>query len=159
MPRPFSNTTGFQNTASGAFALFNNTTGAGNTATGYEALFSNTGSVNTAIVDQALLNNTTGSDNIALGFGAGTNVTTADGVICIGADGANVSNSCFIGQIRGVTTQNADAIPVLIDSAGQLGTVSSSRRFKKEIKPMDKTSEAIMVLKPGRPNPEGECAD
>src|SRR5439155_18443535 len=41
-----------------------------------------------------------------------------------------------------------DAIPVLIDSAGQLGTVSSSRRFKKEIKPMDQTSEAILGLKP-----------
>ena len=49
-----------------------------------------------------------------------------------------MSNSCFIGHIRGVTTANADAIPVLIDSEGQLGTLSSSRRFKKEIKPMDK---------------------
>jgi hypothetical protein len=42
----------------------------------------------------------------------------------------------------------ANAIPVLIDSAGQLGTTSSSRRFKKEIKPMDKASEAILTLKP-----------
>jgi Chaperone of endosialidase len=33
-------------------------------------------------------------------------------------------------------------------SAGQLGTVSSSQRFKNEIKPMDKTSEAILALKP-----------
>jgi septal ring factor EnvC (AmiA/AmiB activator) len=47
-----------------------------------------------------------------------------------------------------VTTQNADAVPVFIDSAGQLGTASSSRRFKKEIKPMDQTSEAILALKP-----------
>jgi hypothetical protein len=62
--------------------------------------------------------------------------------------GADVSNTCFIGNIRGVTTQNGDAIPVLIDSADQLGTVSSSRRFKKEIKPMEKTSESIMALKP-----------
>jgi hypothetical protein len=72
----------------------------------------------------------------------------ANNVICIGADGADVSNSCFIGNIRGVTTQNGDAIPVLIDSAGQLGTMSSSHRFKKEIKPMDKASEAILALKP-----------
>jgi len=36
----------------------------------------------------------------------------------------------------------------LIDSAGQLGTASSSRRFKKEIKLMDQTSEAILALKP-----------
>src|SRR5437773_7123919 len=40
------------------------------------------------------------------------------------------------------------AIPVLIDTVGQLGTASSSRRFKKEIKPMDQTSEAIHALKP-----------
>jgi hypothetical protein len=59
-----------------------------------------------------------------------------------------VSDSCFIGNIRGVTTANADAISVVIDSAGQLGTLSSSRRFKKEIKPMAKTSEAILALKP-----------
>jgi hypothetical protein len=37
---------------------------------------------------------------------------------------------------------------VLIDSEGQLGTVSSSARFKKEIKPMDTASEAILALKP-----------
>jgi trimeric autotransporter adhesin len=37
---------------------------------------------------------------------------------------------------------------VVIDSAGQLGTASSSTRFKKEIKPMDNASEAILALKP-----------
>jgi uncharacterized coiled-coil protein SlyX len=62
--------------------------------------------------------------------------------------GDNVSNSCFIGNIRGVQTQNANAVPVLIDSAGQLGTASSSRRFKKEIQPIDKASESILALKP-----------
>jgi hypothetical protein len=36
----------------------------------------------------------------------------------------------------------------LIDSAGQLGTTSSSRRFKKEIKPMNNASEALLGLKP-----------
>ena len=55
----------------------------------------------------------------------------------------NLSNG-----IRGVTTGNGDAIPVLIDSADQLGTASSSARFKKEIKPMDKASEAVLALKP-----------
>jgi Chaperone of endosialidase len=78
-------------------------------------------------------------------------VTTANNVICIGSNnvfGANVSNTCFIDNIRGVTTQNANAIPVLIDPAGQLGTMSSSRRFKDDIKPMDKASEAVLALKP-----------
>jgi hypothetical protein len=147
----YNNTTGNQNTANGFNALYSNTTGSGNTANGWEALSNNTtGSVNTANGWEALPNNTTGSDNIAVGDDAGFNVTTADSVICIGnhTGGANVSNSCFIGQIRGVTTQNNNAIPVLIDSAGQLGTASSSRRYKKEIKPMEQASEAILALKP-----------
>jgi hypothetical protein len=54
----------------------------------------------------------------------------------------------FIAGIRGVTTGINDAINIVIDSAGQLGTLSSSRRFKKEIKPMDQASEAILALKP-----------
>jgi hypothetical protein len=38
-------------------------------------------------------------------------------------------------------------LPLLADVV-HLGTVSSSRRFKNEIKPMDKASEAILALKP-----------
>jgi len=162
----FSNTEGEDNTANGFKALLNNTSGGGNTANGYEALLNNTagsgntaigylalsrnstGGGNTAMGNGALFFNTTGSGNTALGGAAGNGVTTADGVIAIGTGGANVSNSCFIGNIRGTTTANANAIPVLIDSAGQLGTASSSRRFKKEIKPMDQTSEGILGLKP-----------
>jgi hypothetical protein len=145
------NTTGGFNTANGVAALFNNTTGSANTASGVDALLSNTtGDSNTASGDAALFNNTTGIGNTALGFGAGSGVTTASNVICIGANvtGANLSNSCFIGNIRDVTTAMGDAIPVVIDSAGQLGTTSSSQRFKKEIKPMDQASEAILALKP-----------
>jgi len=147
----FSNTTAGENTANGNRALFSNTTGVVNTANGYAALANNTtGSVNTAIGAAALATNTTGGSNVALGFNAGLNVTTANNVICIGANvsGANVGNTCYIGNIRGVATQNADAVPVLIDSAGQLGTMSSSRRFKKEIEPMGKTSESLLALKP-----------
>jgi len=144
------NDTGANNTAVGSKALLSNTNGNGNTANGVEALFANTtGNANTAIGVRALLNST-GSGNTALGFQAGSGVTTASNVIVIGATagGANVSNSCFIGQIRGVTTANADAIPVLIDSNGQLGTASSSRRFKNEINPMDQASQVILGLKP-----------
>ena len=159
------NVDGGFNTAVGTGALSSNTIGNGNTATGYHALLSNSGEANTANGFQALLSNTTGgnntaigtsaldanttgNENTALGAAAGFGITTANSVICIGTGGANVSNSCFIGHIRGVTTANANAIPVLIDSAGQLGTVSSSRRFKHEIEAMDNASEVIHALKP-----------
>jgi len=144
----FSNTEGVVNTASGAAALSSNTTGSNNTAYGEEALENSNNNHNTAVGSSALRSNTTGSVNTALGSFAGINVTTADHVICIGINGENVSNSCFIGNIREVTTAQPNAIPVLIDSAGQLGTTSSSRRFKKEIQPMDKASESLLALKP-----------
>lgn len=144
----FNNTTGNQNTANGANALLSNSTGSFNTANGYQALAGNTtGDENTAIGINALFSNTTGTGNSALGFGAGGAVTTANNVICIGSDGANVDNSCFISNIFGVTTQGT-AIPVVIDTLGQLGTMSSSARFKKEIKSMDKVSESVLALKP-----------
>jgi trimeric autotransporter adhesin len=38
--------------------------------------------------------------------------------------------------------------PVTIDSSGQLGVAPSSRRFKQEIKPLDKASETVLSLKP-----------
>ena len=143
------NTTGRDNTANGVQALNSNTTDGGNTANGDIALFNNTtGGDNTADGTGALQNNTTGGANTALGAGAGLGVFTASHVIAIGTNGADVSDSCFIGNIRGVRTANADAISVVIDSAGQLGTLSSSRRFKKEIKPMDSASKSILALKP-----------
>ena len=144
----FSNTIGTENTAVGDEALHDNTVGFRNTASGQDALFNNTtGADNTANGVAALALNTTGSSNIALGFLAGNGVTTANDVIAIGTSGANVSNSCFIGNIFGVTV-GLSGIPVVIDSTGQLGTIVSSKRFKKEIQPMDKASEAILGLKP-----------
>jgi hypothetical protein len=161
-----SNTANGGNTAIGYFALQSNTTGITNTAVGDQALYSHTtGDGNMAVGDFALYHHSTGYNNIALGFGAGGALTTGDDNIDIGNGGvAGESNTMRIGQtlsyggsgqtrtfiaaIRGVTTGNADAIPVVIDSAGQLGTMSSSRRFKKEIKAMDKTSQAILALKP-----------
>ena len=140
---------GFGNTANGAFALFSDTDGDFNTAIGDDALFHNTiGGNNTAVGDAALSQNTTGSGNIALGVEAGTNITTANNVIAVGHPGANADNSCFIGHIRDAVVA-PDAGPVLIDSAGKLGTTTgSSRRFKQDIQPIDKASEAILALKP-----------
>ena len=144
----FSNSTGFFNTAVGSYALRDNI-GDANTAVGFSALPNNTTGVgNTAVGDSALDSNTTGSGNTALGADAGVGVSIASSVICIDTAGADVDNSCFIGHIRDVQTANADAIPVLIDSVGQLGTASSSAKFKKEIQPMGTASEAILALKP-----------
>jgi len=143
------NIDGNANTANGLSALLNNTTGNGNTSHGYRALVENTtGSGNTAVGASALTANTTGSSNIALGSTAGINVVSASNVICIGAQvsGANVSNSCYIGQIFGVTSSGGTA--VFINGSGKLGTTTSSRRFKEEIKPMERASEALFALKP-----------
>jgi hypothetical protein len=143
----FSNTIGSSNTATGSQALFRNTEGESNTANGVQALFNNTaGSNNTANGMLALARNRTGSGNTALGFEAGIGVTTADNAICIGATGANVSNSCYIGQIFGATSSGG--IAVFVNGNGKLGTATSSRRFKEEIKPMERASEALLALRP-----------
>ncbi len=141
------NTAGIGNTATGAVALLENTSGGNNTANGDNALNSNTaGNGNTAIGVSALPNNTVGNLNTALGAGAGGSVLTASNVICIGAAGQNVSNTFYIGNI--FNTTSSGGIAVFINSDGQLGTTTSSRRFKDEIKPMDKASEALFALKP-----------
>src|SRR6266545_4528506 len=142
------NTTGGGNTATGESALYSNAEGDGNTANGVGALFSNTtGGDNTAIGYEALFNST-GVNNIALGVLAGDNVTTADNVIAIGHPGANVSGSCYIGNIFGAPVDPGSAVYVVVDSNGKLGTIASSKRFKEEIQPMDKASEALLSLKP-----------
>jgi trimeric autotransporter adhesin len=161
-----SNTTGVDNTASGFNALFGNTTGNSNTADGDSALALNgTGDQNTGLGVSALGNNVMGDRNTAvgafaltqatsnlntaLGFDAGLNVTTAGNVICIGANvaGANVSDSCFIGNVYQKQV-GADSLPVRVDSFGKLGTEISSRRFKWQIKSMASASETILALKP-----------
>jgi hypothetical protein len=164
------NQTGSENTAVGTSALATNT-GDFNTVIGSAALvFNSDGSFNTAIGRNALYSHTTGSGNIAVGETAGRIHETGDQNIYIGNLGVatesntiRIGNSCvdcgpggstgphtatFIAGIRDTATANADGVAVVIDSAGQLGTVSSSERFKKEIKPMDKTSEAVLSLRP-----------
>src|SRR5947208_7803401 len=140
----FSNSAGNGNTAIGDSALFSNTTAGANTAAGFEALFSNVNGISNTAVGGDALRNSTGNANIALGEGAGGNVTTASNAICIGTDGNNVSDSCYIGNIF-ISTVNDSA--VFINSNGRLGIATSSRRFKEEIKPMDKASEALLALK------------
>jgi Chaperone of endosialidase len=142
---------GALNSAFGYQALFNNTDGGGNTAIGLQALVGNTvGSGNVAIGNNAL-SNSTGNNNVALGFNGGAAVTTANNVISIGAFGANMDNSCFIGNIYSNVQPivGTDPDSVTINSSGRLGRGNvSSRRYKHDIKPMDKASEALYALKP-----------
>ena len=142
------NISGPTNTATGAFALFNNTIGDGNTAIGANALSSNTTTNgNTAIGSFALLNST-GAGNMAIGYGAGSNVSTANGVICIGHNGQNVTATTWIESVYGATTQSGTTAPVIVSDDGQLGTIASSERFKKDIATMDNASKAILSLRP-----------
>ena len=101
--------------------------------------------------------NTTGNKNIALGITAGQNLTTGDNNIDIGNGGvAAEANTIRIGDaahtrtfIAGISGANiGKGVVVEVDASGQLGARASSRRFKQEIKPMDKASEAILALKP-----------
>ncbi len=155
----FSNTNGSFNTASGIDALSSNTLGSSNTASGYRVLrFNTTGIRNTAFGANALFANTTGDENIGIGEDAGASWTTGDRNIAIGNGGSpgeslttrigSSQTRAFIAGIRGVTTGLANAIPVLIDSNGQLGTASSSGRFKKEIRDMGDLTERLLELRP-----------
>ncbi len=68
------------------------------------------------------------------------------GVIRIGASGSQTS--FFAAGVSGTTTGLSGAVPVVIDSNGQLGTVSSSRRYKEDIQDMGEASSGLLRLRP-----------
>lgn len=149
-------TTGSRNTAIGASALSQLTTGSFNVGIG-EGVGVDVGA-GTGLV--------TGSRNLLIGTQAGDNFTNAESdnvhMGNAGVTGENNTmrlggttgtgnfqqNRCFIAGIRGITTGVNDAIAVLIDSAGQLGTVSSSARYKDNIVDMGSVSEGVYNLRP-----------
>ena len=172
-----SNTIGSFDTAVGNGALVGNTSGSRNTALGFQALANGNGTENTAVGSHARVGfggggtgNTAvgfaalffgnGSLNTAMGRHAGYNLTGGDSNnIDIGANVEGVageSNTIRIGNtdiadtfISGISgTTVASGAAVLVDSDGHLGTVTSSKRFKEEITPMNKTSEEIFSLQP-----------
>jgi hypothetical protein len=154
------NRRGNQNTGTGVLALessrFDN--GPENTAYGYRALGDNNGSRNTAIGWNALKNVFEGIENISLGHSAGRDLSNSGSFdIDIGNRGIAGDNRVvrigdtdqvrtFIAGVSGRTVPNGLAVHV--NAAGQLGTAPSSERFKDDIKPMGKASEAIFALKP-----------
>jgi hypothetical protein len=149
---------GGANTASGELALALNTTGNSNTANGEYALYNNTtGNDNTANGDYALFNNITGKSNIGLGYNAGNKIVTGSNNINIGGSGPsdgsntirighnNTQSATFIAGISGTTISGAD---VVISSTGQLGVVTSSARYKRDIRDMGGASAGLMRLRP-----------
>jgi hypothetical protein len=159
------NTGGANNTAIGSVALLRNSDGGDNTATGWAALKNNdSGSSNTATGFQSLVF-TTGSGNIGLGFDAGLNLTTGSNNIDIGNEGVAAESgiirigtsvafngygpqtAVYIAGISGATTGLAGSA-VVVDANGQLGTISSSRRYKEHIEPMANASERLLKLRP-----------
>ncbi len=170
----FNNSTGSDNIAIGRGALYGNKTASQSTACGYKALNTSTGTANTAfgfqslladttgsnnvaIGNSALANNISGTNNIAVGNSAGSHLTTGGSNIDIGNAGlatdsnitrigSGVTVGCYINGITGVTVSGG--VGVIIDSTGHLGTMTSSARYKDNIEPMKKASEALLSLEP-----------
>jgi hypothetical protein len=140
------------NNAIGYQALESNQTGADNQAFGFRALQSNTvGDFNNAVGWHALILST-GSFNTAIGDFAGGALAHGSGNVYIGASVGGLATEDNHTYIRNINTTNvngggADFVTVNLAS-GLLGHLSSSRRYKEDIKPMDKASEVLYQLKP-----------
>src|SRR5436190_2901530 len=173
-----SNTVGTRNVAVGAAALDRLTSGEMNTAVGNVSLEQGVSvSFNTALGRHAL-GRTQGDQNTGLGFFAGWNLSDDGtnniyignaGPVPIGTEtntirlGTQTGTIVTVGNppfeshpmplhkatfIAGISGTALNGTPVLINANGRLGTAPSSARFKEDIKPMDKSSEAILALKP-----------
>jgi len=172
------NTTGRRNTAVGGYSISSNYTGQYNTAVGYRSLNdSEVGEGNVAVgyraldaLDHATIthNNTavgrdalgalhTGSLNIALGMDAGSALT--NGISNVYISNPGVANESFTIRIGGVLqaaayiegihgTTVASGTAVYIKSDGQLGTTTSSARFKTGIADLGSRSAVLYDLRP-----------
>jgi hypothetical protein len=159
------NVSGNRNVAVGQGALGNNT-GSGNVAVGFGTLIKNRSSGNSsqalgfvALFNQrdgiynngfgrnALYSNVTGDNNTAMGDGAGFNIT-GNGNVDIGAGIGGVVGENNTTRIRNIYSSLASGRAVYVNSDNKIGALPSSRRYKEEIKPMDKASEPLFALNP-----------
>jgi hypothetical protein len=172
-----SNTTGADNSAFGIDALFANTTGLNNSAFGIGALGANTtANFNAAFGDGTLQANTVGASNVAFGHNSLHSLTSGDSNIAIGGSAGSTlmtgSNNIYVGNSGVVSSESntirigdpavqtatfmagvsgatsAGGVAVLVNSSGQLGTSTSSRRFKDDIADMGTESDLLMKLRP-----------
>lgn len=151
-----SNSTGSSNSALGVNVMNSNTTGSANAAFGFMALFSNSTGNNSTAVGSNALSNATGSGNIGIGRLAGSGITSGTNNIDIGnsapgdeSDTIRIGSSqtrAFLAGVDGVTVSSG--VAVYIDSNGQLGTVTSSKRFKEDVADMDDVTADLMKLRP-----------
>jgi hypothetical protein len=168
------NTTGSFNTTVGNRSMVRNSTGQANVAVGHESMWRFAGTQNTAVGAAAMTSNGDGSDNTAVGFaalatlsagsknigvgrGAGEGLQSGSNNILIGNPGVAVESgvirigsgqtATYVAGIYGVTTGAAGSV-VVIDANGQLGTISSSARYKEDIQPMGDASERLLQLRP-----------
>ena len=161
-------TTASLNTALGQSALADNTTGGGNTAIGWAALaYDATGGFNTALGVESLVSNTAGLYNVAIGYYSGWQLANGDNNLYLASEGGGSSyesntirigrpnpgtynpmahTATYIAGISGATSASGTA--VLIDANGHLGTTTSSRRFKEEIRDMGEESYGLLALRP-----------
>jgi len=163
----FSNTTGLGNIAIGSFALNDNTSGSNNIAIGNRALLHfNEGSGYTVIGDSFYSNPTTVSigrpsivgDHCEIAWGVSTAYINAVQDIYVGRGTFGVCSDPGTARVHITATAAVYVAPVYtnpiagssvtINSDGELGVAPSSKRFKNDITPMDKASEAILALKP-----------
>jgi len=145
------------NTAVGRGALFVKVGATENTAVGNSALVTNgRGTQNTAVGFKALTDSFgRGRNNIGLGYEAGVDLSGVLNHIEIGNVGGPVDNyTTRIGDLQtatfiaGISGTAVVGNTVVVNANGQLGTATSSARFKKDIKPMDKASEATLAFNP-----------
>ena len=159
-------TEGANNSCFGYVSGFNIIDGDGNCGYGDGSILNLTsGNNNVAIGGDSLANLVTGNSNTCVGDASGFSYTGAESsnicvgnsgtlaesnTIRVGTSGAGVGeqNRFFAAGVRGITTGVNDAIAVLIDSAGQLGTVSSSIRYKENVQDMGLSSDNLMKLRP-----------
>jgi Chaperone of endosialidase len=151
-----SNTGGGENTAVGQQALLNNTGGLFNVAVGQGALQANVnGSSNTAVGETALLN-ATGGGNIAIGEKAGELLGAGNNNVYLGSSGASSESGAIrIGgtaqtatYVAGISTAQVTGSAVYVTSAGQLGVLASSERFKTDVAPMGSATTELRRLRP-----------
>jgi hypothetical protein len=156
----FSNTSGSHNVFAGDHAGYKNDAGPQNSFNGFSAGFSNiTGRDNTFFGDEAGYNNVTGSYNIFVGNSSGIDNHSGSYNIYLGNPGCGPScdeddhirigdgqSSAYIVGIHNATV--AGGIALDVNSNGQLGTRTSSLRFKEQVQDVGESTSALMRLRP-----------